>query len=82
MRAPHLHFMVTAENLRTLVTHIFVAGDDHLGGDAVFAVKGLLVKEFVRQPARHPTPDGRELGDRTWSRVRFDVVLAPAGTAR
>lgn len=80
MRAPHLHFMVRAENLRTLVTHIFVAGDDHLASDAVFAVKDSLIKDFTRQPPSTPTPDGRQLGDRTWSKARFDVVLAPAGT--
>jgi hydroxyquinol 1,2-dioxygenase len=77
MRAPHLHFMVRAENLRTLVTHIFVAGDDYLAGDAVFAVKDSLIKDFARQPPGTPTPDGRDLGDRSWSSVRFDVVLAP-----
>jgi hydroxyquinol 1,2-dioxygenase len=39
------------------------------------------VKEFeVRAPGT-PTPDGRDLGDREWSRVRFDIVLAPAGAA-
>jgi len=80
MRAPHLHFMVRAEKLRTLVTHIFVAGNDYLERDAVFAVRDSLIKDFARQAPRTPTPDGRELGDRPWSRVRFDVVLAPAGT--
>jgi hydroxyquinol 1,2-dioxygenase len=74
--------MVTAENLRTLVTHIFVAGGDFLASDAVFAVKDSLIKDFVRQPPGTPTPDGRELGDRTWSRVRFDIVLAPAVSDR
>jgi hydroxyquinol 1,2-dioxygenase len=32
------------------------------------------------QPPGTPTPDGRDLGDATWSRVRFDIVLAPDGT--
>jgi len=40
-------------------------------------VKDSLIKEFVEQPARTPTPDGRDLGDRTWARARFDIVLAP-----
>ncbi|GAA4481872.1 protocatechuate 3,4-dioxygenase subunit beta [Rhodococcus olei] len=79
MRASHLHFMVAAENLRTLVTHIFVAGDDLLARDSVFGVKDSLVKDFVRQPADSPTPGGRDLGGIAWSRVRFDIVLAPAG---
>lgn len=79
MRAPHLHFMVSAGGCRTLVTHIFVAGDALRRGDAVFGVKESLVRDFVRQPAGTPTPDGRRLGDRSWTRVRFDIVLAPAG---
>ena len=39
MRASHLHFMVTAPGQRTLVTHIFVKGDELLGHDTVFGVK-------------------------------------------
>ncbi len=78
-RAPHLHFLVSAPHQRTLVTHIFVAGDPLLNRDAVFGVRDSLIRDFVRQPAGTPTPDGRELGDQTWTRVRFDIVLAPAG---
>ena len=64
MRAAHLHFMVTADDFRTLVTHIFVKGDPQLEvGDAVFGVKESLVKEFAAQPGS--------------TRVRFDIVLAP-----
>ncbi|MGW2048318.1 dioxygenase family protein [Streptomyces sp. NPDC001858] len=76
MRASHLHFKATAPGLRTLVTHIFVAGDELLDSDAVFGVKPSLVKPFERQPAGTPTPDGRDLSGRSWSRVRFDIVLA------
>jgi len=78
MRASHLHFMVKADGFRTLVTHIFVLGDEFLDRDSVFGVKDSLVKHFMPQPAGTPTPDGRNLGDRAWSRVRFDIVLAPA----
>ena len=78
MRVAHLHFMVTADGLRTLVTHIFVAGDPQLErGDSVFGVKDSLIKDFVEQPPETPTPDGRLIGDRHWSRCRFDIVLAP-----
>lgn len=80
MRASHLHFMVTAAGFRRLVTHIFVRGDELLGRDSVFGVKESLVKDFLEQAAGTPTPDGRDLGARTWSRVRFDIVLAPAGS--
>jgi hydroxyquinol 1,2-dioxygenase len=78
MRASHLHFMVKADGFRTLVTHIFVLGDEFLDRDSVFGVKDSLVKHFMPQPVGTPTPDGRNLGDRAWSRVRFDIVLAPA----
>ena len=78
VRAAHLHFMVTAPQLRSLVTHIFVTGDHQLEiGDSVFGVKDSLIKDFVEQPAGTPGPDGRDLGDQTWARARFDIVLAP-----
>ncbi|QGU06085.1 Hydroxyquinol 1,2-dioxygenase [Corynebacterium occultum] len=77
VRAAHLHFMVTAEGYRRLVTHIFVTGDPQLEiGDSVFGVKESLIKDFIPQPAGTPTPDGRNLGEKTWARARFDVVLA------
>ena len=79
IRAAHLHFMVTAPEHRTLVTHIFVEGDQQLEiGDSVFGVKDSLIKSFDEQPAGTPTPDGRDLGDQTWAKARFDIVLAPA----
>lgn len=78
VRAAHLHFMVTAPGLRTLVTHIFVEGDPQLViGDSVFGVKDSLIKTFRTQSPGTPTPDDRDLGDSAWSRTRFDIVLAP-----
>lgn len=79
MRASHLHFMVDAPGTRTLVTHIFVRGDELLDSDSVFGVKDSLVMDFVQQPVGTATPDGRDLGDAPWARVRFDIVLAPDG---
>jgi protocatechuate 3,4-dioxygenase beta subunit len=80
MRASHLHFMVTAPGHRTLVTHIFVAGDELLNQDTVFGVKDSLITDFIEQPADAPTPDGRDLAGQPWSRARFDIVLAPDTT--
>lgn len=77
MRAPHLHFRVGAEGMRTLVTHVFVRGDD-LGSDSVFGIRDSLVVDFVRSPAAAPTPDGRRIEQESWTRARFDIVLAPA----
>lgn len=79
MRAPHLHFLVSAAGLRTLVTHIFVAGDD-LTSDSVFGVRDSLIKQFERQPAGTATPDGRAVAG-SWRRVRFDIVLAADSSA-
>lgn len=78
LRASHLHFMVTHGGCRTLVTHIFPEGDPIGWKDTVFGVKESLIKRFERQAAGTPTPDGRVV-DGTWSKVRFDIVLAPAG---
>jgi hydroxyquinol 1,2-dioxygenase len=77
MRASHLHFMVSSPGCRTLVTHIFVRGDPLLDSDSVFGVKESLVKDFDRQPVGTATPDGRVI-EGSWSRTRFDIVLAPS----
>ncbi|SIJ30536.1 protocatechuate 3,4-dioxygenase beta subunit [Mycobacteroides abscessus subsp. bolletii] len=77
MRAPHLHFMVTAGGYRDLITHIFVAGDELLEHDSVFGVRDSLIKDFVVQPAGTPAPAGRDLADQPWARARFDITLAP-----
>ncbi|MBB6548553.1 intradiol ring-cleavage dioxygenase [Nonomuraea rubra] len=76
MRASHLHFMVSAGGLRTLVTHIFVRGCAYLERDSVFGVKESLIRDFARQEAGTPAPGGREVSG-PWTRVRFDIVLAP-----
>lgn len=81
MRTSHLHVMVSADGLRTLVTHIFVRGDEYLERDSVFGVKESLVKDFERQEPGTLTPEGREL-DGSWARVRFDIVLALAKSTR
>lgn len=77
MRAAHLHFMVSSPRKRKLVTHIFVAGDELLSSDSVFGVKESLIKQFHLQSGDVPRPDGRDLDGHSWSRVRFDITLAP-----
>lgn len=77
LRASHLHFMVSAPGFRTLVTHIFVRGDELLASDSVFGVKESLIMDFVSHPAAEATPDGREIATANWSSTRFDIVLAP-----
>ena len=77
MRPAHLHVKVDAPGKRTLVTHVFVSGDDFLTRDAVFGVRDALIVDFVQHAAGVPTPDGRRLGDRAWASARFDIVLPP-----
>ncbi len=74
MRPAHLHFMVTAPGYRTLITHIFVAGDEYLASDAVFGVKDSLVVDVADHPPG-TAPDGRELTE-PWASIQFDIVLA------
>jgi maleylacetate reductase len=79
MRPAHLHFKVDAPGYRTLITHIFVAGDPYLDRDAVFGVKDSLITDFAEHPPG-PAPDGRPLGE-PWTSVTFDIVLARLNTA-
>ncbi|HZC62527.1 MAG TPA: iron-containing alcohol dehydrogenase, partial [Streptosporangiaceae bacterium] len=67
MRPAHLHFKVEAPGYRTLITHIFVAGDPYLDRDAVFGVKDSLITEFAEHPPG-VAPDGRPLGE-PWTSV-------------
>lgn len=46
-RPAHIHVEVTAPGVRTLTTHLFVAGDPYLESDAVFGVKDSLVHVFA-----------------------------------
>lgn len=80
MRPAHLHFKVTAPGHRTLITHLFAAGDPYLGEDAVFGVKDSLVVEFAEhRPGT--APDGRRL-DKPWVHVHHDLVLARESVRR
>jgi len=42
-RPAHIHFMISAPRYRTLVTHLFLDGDEYLASDAVFGVKPSLI---------------------------------------
>lgn len=81
MRAPHLHFLVTALGFHRLVTHIFVRGGDHLDDDAVFGVRRSLIVDFALQPPEATRPDGGPT-EGPWARVSFPIVLAPEPSAQ
>ncbi len=73
-RPAHIHFMISAPGYRTLVTHLFIEGDEYLESDAVFGVKPSLVVrpglkedvntiEYVFGLARDPQPGERSVAD-------------------
>jgi hydroxyquinol 1,2-dioxygenase len=74
MRPAHIHFRVVADGFRTLTTHVFVAGDEHLDSDAVFGVKPSLIAPFTRHDPG-AAPDGRVMAEPFWT-VTYDLVLA------
>ncbi len=58
MRPAHIHFMVSAPGYDTLITHVFVKGDEWLESDAVFGVRSSCVANFIRHGAGETMPDG------------------------
>ena len=79
-RPSHLHYIVTADGYRSLVTEVFPEDDPYLDQDTVFGVRDDLVMKYVEQPA-DSFPDGYELSGTvkgTYLRVDFDLVLAPS----
>ncbi len=52
MRPAHVHMRIRAPGYRTLVTHLFPAGDPYLDQDAVFGVKASLVVDLAAAQRR------------------------------
>jgi protocatechuate 3,4-dioxygenase beta subunit len=72
-RPAHIHFKVSADGHRPLVTQLFFAGDPYLEGDTIGAVKDALVRGLERH-------EGPERGlDAAFSTCDFDIRLRPAG---
>jgi len=75
-RPAHIHFIASADGHLPVTTHLFVAGDDHLDSDAVFAVRASLVQDFAETD---DPPLAREFGiPNPFRHARFDLVLEPA----
>jgi hydroxyquinol 1,2-dioxygenase len=58
MRPAHIHFLVRAPGHDTLITHVFVEGDEWLDADAVFGVRSSCIAPYVRHEVGEMTPDG------------------------
>jgi hydroxyquinol 1,2-dioxygenase len=79
-RPAHVHFIIAVEGYETLVTHVFVAGDQYLGSDAVFGVKNSLIREFAHHEAGTITPDGA-ISTAAWRSLNYDFGLKFVGDA-
>ncbi|MEU6375801.1 maleylacetate reductase and hydroxyquinol 1,2-dioxygenase domain-containing protein [Streptomyces sp. NPDC046909] len=75
-RAPHVHFMISAEGHQQLITQLFVRGGRYLDSDTVFGVKDDLVVDFA--PRTGPAPDGRQT-EGGWRELRYAFRIAPQG---
>ena len=78
-RPSHLHFIVTAPGLRSLVTEVFPSDDPYLDEDAVFGVREQLIMEYQERNDPSSLPDDLEIKDKlngTFYQVDFDFVLS------
>jgi hydroxyquinol 1,2-dioxygenase len=79
-RPAHLHFLIAADGYETLITHLFVDGDQYLDSDAVFGVKKSLIRMYTKQDPG-AAPNGRKMAG-SWYRLHNDFRLKLAEPAR
>jgi len=79
-RPAHIHFLVVAQELRTLTTQINIPGDTFIDDDFAFATRDGLVVDLERKVP----PKGYEsLGlTEPFTRVKFDFLLPKANNAQ
>lgn len=79
-RPSHLHFIVTADNHRSLVTELFPSDDPYLDEDAVFGVREKLIMDYQECQDASVLPDDLVIKSSIkapFYTVDFDFVLAP-----
>jgi len=75
MRPAHMHAIVSAPGFQQVITHVFVEGDPHLDGDAVYAVKDSLVAKYKK--VNNPD-EAKKLGmPNPFLKLNWDFKLAP-----
>jgi hydroxyquinol 1,2-dioxygenase len=77
-RPAHVHFMIGKDGFDTLVTHLFIEGDQYLESDAVFGVKQQLVVHLDDRDAGW-TGTGERIGPH--KRLEHTFGLRPAALA-
>lgn len=79
-RPSHLHFIVTADNHRGLVTELFPSDDPYLDEDAVFGVREKLIMDYQECQDASVLPDDLVIKSSIkapFYTVDFDFVLVP-----
>lgn len=71
-RPGHLHFVISKDGYRPLITQIYDGDSDWIDNDTVFAVKESLIGKFEQAPA----------GSETDLVLRFDFVLKDAAASK
>jgi hypothetical protein len=66
--------IVRAPGYRTVVTHLFDEESKYLDSDAVFAVKGSLLRRFVPRDANDPERPP-SIPERDWVSLESDIIL-------
>jgi hydroxyquinol 1,2-dioxygenase len=75
MRPAHMHAIVSAPGYQQVITHVFVEGDPHLDGDAVYAVKDSLVGKYQTV---NDASEARKLGlPNPFLKLNWDFRLSP-----
>ena len=75
MRPAHMHAIVSAPGFQQVITHVFVEGDPHLDGDAVYAVKDSLVGKYKKV---NDAQQAKKLGLSTpFLKLTWDFHLSP-----
>ncbi len=57
MRPAHLHFLIYKPGFKTLISQIYVNGDEYLETDVQFGVTRALIGDYVRHDGNPPAPD-------------------------
>lgn len=73
-RPAHVHFMIGKEGYDTLVTHLFIEGDEYLESDAVFGVKPQLIVSLADGEA--------DAGRGPYKQLQHTFGLRPVALAR
>jgi hydroxyquinol 1,2-dioxygenase len=74
-RAAHLHYMIRAKGMRSVVTEVFFENTEYVDNDAVFGVRRSLIAKV--EPHRAEKVANLALERAPDAMLKFDFVLAP-----